>query len=64
MAAAGIRLLRDSALWERTSRAARAAAVERYSAARVVPIYEQLYREVVTGKQAAAGRAQSAGQGA
>lgn len=64
MAAAGVRLLSDDALWQRSSAAARAVAVEQFSASRVVPLYENLYREVVMGKQQAAGGAQPAGHGA
>jgi len=49
MAEAGIALLRDDARWVRFSRAAREDAVARYSNHRVVPMYEDLYRDVVNG---------------
>ena len=47
MAASGVRLLRDADLWASFSQAARAAAVERFSAELVVPMYEQFYEEVL-----------------
>ena len=47
MADAGIRLLRDSEHWQRASSAARAAA-ERFSADRIVPLYERFYEEVLS----------------
>lgn len=46
MAEAGARILRDDALWSRTSLAARKAA-ERFRVDRVVPMYERYYEEVV-----------------
>lgn len=46
MAESGVEYLTDDELWERTSRAARTRAVEKFSASRVVPAYEQFYREV------------------
>ena len=49
MADGGIRLLSDSERWQRASEAARRNAVERFSVERVVPRYEELYREVVAG---------------
>jgi N-acetyl-alpha-D-glucosaminyl L-malate synthase BshA len=49
MAASGVRLLRDPDLWNRLGAAARAAAVGRYSAALVVPMYEAVYEEVLAG---------------
>lgn len=47
MAAAGIALLGDREAWLRASEAARAGA-ERYSATRVVPMYERYYEEVLS----------------
>ncbi len=47
MAEAGRRLLSDPDLWRRTSDAARALAVERFAADRIVPLYEAYYKEVV-----------------
>ena len=47
MAAGAIELLRDEARWLQTSRAAQAAARERFSAARVVPQYERYYENVI-----------------
>ena len=53
MAQAGIRLLTDRALHERISLAAREAAVRRFSASRVVPMYEAAYeRLAMQGAQA------------
>jgi len=53
MAEAGIRLLTDPALHERIRLAARDAAVRRFSASRVVPIYEAAYeRMAMQGAQA------------
>jgi N-acetyl-alpha-D-glucosaminyl L-malate synthase BshA len=53
MAEAGIRLLTDPALHERISLAARDAAVRRFSASRVVPMYEAAYeRLAMRGAQA------------
>jgi glycosyltransferase involved in cell wall biosynthesis len=53
MAQAGIRLLTDPALHERIRLAARDAAVRRFSASRVVPIYEAAYeRMAMQGAQA------------
>jgi N-acetyl-alpha-D-glucosaminyl L-malate synthase BshA len=49
MAASGLRLLRDRESWVRFSRAARSMAVERYSADLVVPMYERVYEDVLTG---------------
>ena len=46
MAEAGIRLLTDPALHERISLAARDAAVRRFSASRVVPMYEAAYERL------------------
>ncbi len=47
MAESGTRLLRDGALWRRFSRAAREAAVERFTVDLVVPRYERLYEDVL-----------------
>jgi len=49
MADAALALLGDRALWRRASRAARAVAVERFSADRVVPLYERHYESVLSG---------------
>ena len=49
MAEAGIRLLRDPAMWLKFSGAGRTDSVERFSNERVVPLYEDLYRDVVNG---------------
>jgi N-acetyl-alpha-D-glucosaminyl L-malate synthase BshA len=47
MVASAVRLLTDDDLHRRISRAARAVAVERYSADRVVPQYEAAYEELL-----------------
>jgi len=47
MAEAGIALLSDPQLWTRFSQAGRQVAVERFSAASVVPQYEALYQRVL-----------------
>jgi hypothetical protein len=47
MNSAALELLSDKARWWQASRAARAVAVERFSAERVVPEYERYYREVL-----------------
>ena len=49
MAASGVRLLTDSDRWTSFGRAARAAAVERYSAELIVPMYERFYEEILGG---------------
>ena len=49
MAAAGIAILSDGATWRRMSAAAREIAVTRFSAERIVPVYESYYREVLAG---------------
>ncbi len=49
MAESGISLLKDQEKWTRFSLAARADAVERFSSDRIVPLYEDLYRDVVNG---------------
>lgn len=46
MAERGIEILKDRATWRRMSGTARVAA-ERYSAERVVPMYEQYYQQVI-----------------
>jgi len=50
MAEAGVSLLADDARWIRFSKAARADAVERFSNHRIVPLYEQLYQDVLDGR--------------
>ncbi len=47
MAESSVELLSDSDLWKRVSKAARTSAVERFSADRIVPIYESFYAEVL-----------------
>lgn len=47
MAASGVRLLQDEDLWASFSQAARNAAVGRFSAELVVPMYERFYEEVL-----------------
>jgi glycosyltransferase involved in cell wall biosynthesis len=49
MAEAGTRLLRDPALWLQVSGAARQDAKDRFSAERLVPRYEDFYRDVLNG---------------
>ncbi len=49
MAASSVKLLTDSDLWASFGRAARDAAVRRYSAALIVPMYERFYEEVLAG---------------
>ena len=50
MAEAGVRLLSDDVLHGRVAEAARATAVERFSARSVVPLYEALYERVIVGQ--------------
>ncbi|MCH7991187.1 MAG: N-acetyl-alpha-D-glucosaminyl L-malate synthase BshA [Gemmatimonadetes bacterium] len=50
MAEAGVRLLSDDVLHGRVAEAARATAVERFSARSVVPLYEALYERVTGGQ--------------
>jgi N-acetyl-alpha-D-glucosaminyl L-malate synthase BshA len=50
MADASIRLLTDDVLHARMAGAARARAVERFADARIVPMYERFYDEVLAGK--------------
>jgi glycosyltransferase involved in cell wall biosynthesis len=47
MGAAAVELLSDKSRWWRASRAARAVAVEKFSAERVVPQYERYYQRVL-----------------
>jgi N-acetyl-alpha-D-glucosaminyl L-malate synthase BshA len=47
MAAAGVEILRNHALWERMSLDARRLATERFGVARVVPQYEAFYEKVL-----------------
>ena len=47
MAASGVELLQDRDCWMAFSQAARAAAVDRFSAGLVVPMYERYYEEVL-----------------
>ena len=49
MADAGLSLLKDPDRWTRFSEAARADAIGRFSNDRVVPMYEALYQEVLSG---------------
>lgn len=49
MAEAGLEILRDDATWKRFSEAAHAVASERFSAERVVPLYEAHYVRVMEG---------------
>ncbi len=53
MARAGIRLLEDEAAWDTASRGARARAVERFSADRVVREYEAYYRRILAEREGA-----------
>ncbi|MEN8144913.1 MAG: N-acetyl-alpha-D-glucosaminyl L-malate synthase BshA [Gemmatimonadota bacterium] len=50
MTASSVELLRDDAVWEQVSRTARQRAVERFSADRIVPLYESYYEEVLRGE--------------
>ena len=50
MGDAGLSLLQDPNRWSRFSQAARDDAVARFSSDRVVPMYENLYRDVVKGE--------------
>ncbi|MSR37174.1 MAG: N-acetyl-alpha-D-glucosaminyl L-malate synthase BshA [Gemmatimonadetes bacterium] len=49
MAAAAVAILSDGATWRRMSAAARETAVSRFESDKVVPVYEDLYREVIAG---------------
>lgn len=55
MAEKAIELLRDPARWLQMSAAARAVATERFSADRVVPIYERFYESILQKEEHAAG---------
>jgi N-acetyl-alpha-D-glucosaminyl L-malate synthase BshA len=57
MAAKSLELLRDKARWLQMSQAARAFAIERFSAARVVPIYERFYQTIIEKEPHAAAAA-------
>ena len=61
MAAAAVAILSDDATWRRMSASAREAAVSRFDADKVVPAYENLYREVVAGSRASLTAAGEAG---
>ncbi|MGW8266640.1 MAG: N-acetyl-alpha-D-glucosaminyl L-malate synthase BshA [Longimicrobiales bacterium] len=50
MAEAGLSLLQDPARWSWFSRAARDDAIARFSNDRVVPVYEEFYRDVLNGE--------------
>ena len=50
MAEAGVHILSDDAFRKQMSLAARALAVERFSAGAIVPMYEALYERVLAGK--------------
>jgi len=47
------RLLSDGDLWEKASEAARRRAVDEFSVSRVLPMYEELYRDVLEGNAVA-----------
>jgi len=47
MADAAVEMLGDADRWQAMGRAARAVAEERFSAERIVPMYESLYEEVL-----------------
>jgi N-acetyl-alpha-D-glucosaminyl L-malate synthase BshA len=51
MAEVGARLLSDDDLWRRTSEAARAIAVERFSHEGIITEYEEYYRETIKARQ-------------
>jgi N-acetyl-alpha-D-glucosaminyl L-malate synthase BshA len=50
MGDAAAAILSDNATWRRMSAAARAVAVDRFSAERVVPVYEAFYREILAAQ--------------
>jgi glycosyltransferase involved in cell wall biosynthesis len=58
MAEGGIEILSSEDTWKRMSEAGRAVATERFSAERVLPVYEDYYREIVASGRA---RARAAG---
>jgi hypothetical protein len=49
MAEAATEILSSPERWDSMSRAGRAAAEERFGAAKVVPVYERFYGEVMAG---------------
>jgi N-acetyl-alpha-D-glucosaminyl L-malate synthase BshA len=53
MAEVGTRLLTDDAFWQRTSEAARAIAVERFSHEPIITRYEEYYRETIDARKRA-----------
>ena len=55
MADAATEVLSNEATWRRMSERAREVAVTRFSAERVVPVYEDFYQEVLTGRGATVG---------
>ena len=55
MADAATEVLSNEATWWRMSERAREVAVTRFSAERVVPVYEDFYQEVLTGRGATVG---------
>jgi N-acetyl-alpha-D-glucosaminyl L-malate synthase BshA len=57
MAAAAVEILSDPAIWRRMSASARETAVSRFDADKVVPAYEDLYREVVADSRVSGGAA-------
>ncbi len=60
MAQACRTLLTDEEVWQETSDAARRRAVEEFSVSRVLPMYEELYDDVLEGR-AVAGTSESSG---
>ena len=60
MAAAAVAILSDEATWRRMSASARETAVSRFEADKVVPVYEDLYREVVASSRASLAAASEA----
>ena len=50
MGDAAAAILSDQATWRRMSAAAREIAVTRFSAERIVPVYEAFYREIIAGR--------------
>jgi glycosyltransferase involved in cell wall biosynthesis len=59
MADAGIAVLSDPERWKSMSDSARAVAVERFAAARVVDRYEEYYRQVLSPRGGSAAGAQA-----
>jgi glycosyltransferase involved in cell wall biosynthesis len=60
MAAAAVTILSDESTWRRMSASARETAVSRFEADKVVPLYEDLYREVVASPKASLAAASEA----